>query len=72
MIRRPSGRNAARAKAPSPHPGGHEGEDSDPACGNALDKGERRERERGDVERKAATLERKADQPAAIGQERLH
>ena len=34
-----------------------------------MDERERRERERRDVESEAAALERKAEQPAAIGQE---
>ena len=57
---------------PVAHPGRDEGEDPDPARGHALDERERRQRQRGDVERKAGALEREAEQPAAVGEQHVH
>ena len=54
------------------HPGRDEGEDPDPARGHALDERERRQRQRDDVEREAGAFEREAEEPTAIGEQRLH
>jgi hypothetical protein len=56
-------------EAPAAHPGGGVGEDTDAARSDALDEGQRRQRERDDIERKAAALQREAEQSAAVRQQ---